>query len=49
MEVVRIDQKKCNLPKDLALDRLEWLNKIHVAGPNVVGSWDKALMMMMMI
>lgn len=30
MEVGRIDVKKCNLLKDLAQDRLEWENTIHV-------------------
>ena len=38
MEVIRIDLKKCNLSKDLAQDRLEWRNKIHVADPNIVGT-----------
>lgn len=37
MDVVRIDLKKSNLPEDLALDRLEWRNNIHVADPNIVG------------
>ena len=36
MEVVRIDLQKCNLFEDLAHDRLEWRNKIHVADPNIV-------------
>ena len=37
MEVVRIDLMKCKLSKDLAKDRLEWKNIIHVADPNIVG------------
>lgn len=37
MEVVRIYPKKCNLFEDLALDRPEWRNSIHVADYNLVG------------
>ena len=37
MEVVMIDLKKSNLFEDLAEDRLEWRNIIHVAEPNIVG------------
>ena len=33
--------------KDLALDRPEWQNKIHIAYPNIV--WVKALMMLLMM
>ena len=29
MKLVKIDQKKCNLPEDLAQDISEWRNKIH--------------------
>ena len=39
MEVVWIDMEKCNLSEDLAQDRLEWRNRIHVANPNIVGAW----------
>ena len=35
-EVVRIDLKKCNLSKDLAKDRVEWQNRIHVVDPNII-------------
>ena len=38
MEVVKIDPKKCNLFEDLAQDRLELRNKIHVFDPNLVGT-----------
>ena len=38
MEVLRIDLRKCNLSEDLAQDRLEWRNKIHVIDPNIVGT-----------
>ena len=38
MEVVTINSKKCNLSEDLAHDRLEWRNIIHVADPNTVGT-----------
>ena len=37
MEVVKLDLKKCNLCKDLARDRLEWRNRIHVADPTQLG------------
>ena len=46
IEVVKVDLKKCNLSEGLAQDRSEWRNKIHVAAQH---SWDKALMMMIMI
>ena len=36
MEVITIDQKKCNLFEDLALDGLEWTNRIHIVDPNLV-------------
>ena len=49
MEVVKLNIKKCNLSEDLAQDRSKWRNKICVADPNIVGTWDKALMIMMMI
>ena len=38
MEVVTIDLKKCNLSRELAPDRLEWRNRIHIANPNIVGT-----------
>ena len=38
MEVIIIDLKKCNLSKDLALDISKWRKRIHVAGPNIVGT-----------
>ena len=31
MEVVKIDLKKCNLSEDLAQDKSQWKNKIHIA------------------
>ena len=31
--VVGIDLKKCNLSEDLAKDRLEWRNIIHIVTP----------------
>ena len=31
MEVVKIDLKRCN--------RSKWRNIIHVANPNIVGTW----------
>ena len=37
MAVVKLDLKKCNSSEDLAQDRLEWGNRIHVAEPNIVG------------
>ena len=37
MEIVKIDLKKYNLSEDLARDRSEWRNRIHVADPNIVG------------
>ena len=40
--VVMIDLKMCNPFGNLAHDRLEWRNKIHIADHR----WDKALMMM---
>ena len=43
MEVVKINMRKCNLSKDLAQDRSEWRNKIHVDRSQY--SWDKASMM----
>ena len=36
MEVVKIDMKKCNLSKDLAKDRSNERNKIHIAEPNII-------------
>ena len=44
MEIVKIDMKKCNLSEDLAKERSEWRNIIHVAKPNL-----DLMMMMMMI
>ena len=38
MRVVKIDLKKCNLSEDLAQDRSEWRNRIHIANPNIVGT-----------
>ena len=38
VEVVKINKKKCRLSKDLAQDRLEWRNKIHIADPNIIGT-----------
>ena len=38
VDVKKIDLKKCNLYEDLAYDRSEWRNKIHVADPNIVGT-----------
>ena len=35
MDVVKIDLKKYNLLEDLAHDRLEWRNRVHVADPNL--------------
>ena len=37
-EVVRLDLKKCNLSEDLAPDRSEWRNIIHVEDPNIDGT-----------
>ena len=37
MKVVRINHEDCNLFEDLAQDKLEWRNIIHVANPNIVG------------
>lgn len=37
MEVVKIDLKRCNLPDDLAHDRLEWRNRIYLVDPNNIG------------
>ena len=37
MEVVTINMNKCNLLEDLAQDRSEWRNKIHVATPTQLG------------
>ena len=34
----KIDMKKCNFSKDLAQDRSDWRNRIHVADPNIVGT-----------
>lgn len=36
-EVERIDLNNCNLSEDLAKDRLEWQNIIHVPDLNIVG------------
>lgn len=36
MEIVKIDQKNCNVFEDLAQDRSEWRNRIHVANPNII-------------
>ena len=33
VDVVKLDLKRLNLYEDLAQDRLEWRNKIHVADP----------------
>ena len=38
MEVEKIDLRTCNLFKDLAQDRLECWNIIHVTDPNIVGT-----------
>ena len=38
MEVVGTNMRKRNLSKDLAKDRREWQNIIHVADPNIVGT-----------
>ena len=38
MEVVKIDLKKCNLPKDLAQGRLELRIRIQVANLNIEGT-----------
>ena len=37
MEIVKIDMKY-GLSEDLAWDRSEWRNRIHVADPNLVGT-----------
>ena len=37
MEIIHLDLKKCNLSKDLAQDRTEWRNKIHVADSTELG------------
>ena len=37
MEVVKIDLKKCNLSEDLAQNRSEWRNRIHIANPTYLG------------
>jgi hypothetical protein len=37
MEVINSDLKKLHLSKDLAQNRTEWRNRIHVADPNMVG------------
>ena len=42
IEVVKIDLKKCNLFEDLAQNRSEWRNRIRIANPNMVETWDKA-------
>lgn len=49
MEVVLIDLKKCNLLENLARDRLEWRTEFIQLDLNIVGSWDKALMMAMIV
>ena len=38
MEVLRINLKKCNLSEDMARDRSEWRNRIHVVDP--LGFYD---------
>lgn len=38
MEVVKIDLKRSNLSEDLAYDRSEWGNRIHITDPNIVGT-----------
>jgi hypothetical protein len=38
MEVVKIVMKKCNLYEDLTQDRSKWINRIHVADSNIVGT-----------
>ena len=38
IKVVKIDMKKYNLSENLAQDKLEWRNIIHVADPNIVGT-----------
>ena len=43
MEVVMINLKKCHISKDLASDRLGWRNNIHVANPNLVGTYDASI------
>ena len=40
MEIVKIDLKMCNLSEDLAQDRSEWRNKIHVVDHNTGGTND---------
>lgn len=57
MEVLTIDLKQCNLSKVLShdrlerrerMDRLEQRNKIHGAVPNMVGSRNVLMMIMLM-
>lgn len=38
-----MDLKKCNLPEDLAQNRMEWKTEFMQLAQN---SWDKALLMM---
>ena len=38
MDVIKMDVMKSNLFEDLARDRSEWRNKIHVAEPSMVGT-----------
>lgn len=32
----RLDLKRCNLSEDLAQDRLQWRNRIHITDLNIV-------------
>lgn len=38
IEVVKMDLKKCNISKDLAQDRPEQRNIIHIVDPHIVGT-----------
>ena len=38
MEAIKIDMNKCNLSKDLAHDRSEWTNRIHIADLNIIAT-----------
>lgn len=42
MRIVRIDQKRWNLPRDFAQDQWKWRNRVHVADPT---QSDKDFMM----
>lgn len=38
LDVFRIDLKKCNLSKSLALDKSYWKTRTHVINSNIVGT-----------